>query len=253
LKSLVTTLKKGEQKKASSSKKVEPVNHDELEVSLQNAIDNMLDEQNGVFWKQSNTFAPSSGNQCPRYACYRFRGFNQKVSFPPKTRRIFDLGNSIEDLVRSLFDGLGILVDEQVEIKIDNPPIRGYIDFIVDWGTHMPVECKSINDNGFLYRKTFNKPTDNHFRQLQCYLYAQNAEAGFLFYYNKNNSEILPILVKRNDEFLEKLFEKYAKIYEVHQAGEIPERPYKQTSSNCKNCDAFDHCWADTEVGVSFK
>lgn len=251
MKSLVGGLKTGrteEPKKKTA--KTEPGEISDLETSLVEAIDNMLLKENGTQWKQSKSFAPSSSNQCLRYMGYRLRGYQQKSDFAAQTRRIFAVGNSVEDHVGNWFRELGILLDEQIEIEIDSPPIRGYIDFMIDWDGPKPVECKSIRDSGFVYRKLYHKPTDDHYRQLQCYLHATDSESGFLFYLNKNDSEILPILVKRNDEFLAKLFKKYDKIYEAHKNGILSIRPYKQTSANCKKCDAFDHCWADPEVGV---
>ena len=256
MKDLITSLKSEsveKKPKKVAKNKVEPQEPDNLELSLVKAIDDFLESSNGVFDKQSNTFAPSSSNQCGRYAVYRFRGYKQKSEFSAQTRRIFDLGNGVEDIVEKLLDSIGILVDSQIEINIEDPPIRGYIDFMIDWNGLKPVECKSINETGFLYRKSYHKPTDNHFRQLQCYLAATGSDSGFLMYYNKNNSALLPLLVKKDDVFLEKLFAKYAKIYEVHKNGDIPVRPYKQTSANCKKCDAYDHCWADSEVGVEIK
>jgi CRISPR/Cas system-associated exonuclease Cas4 (RecB family) len=235
-------------------KKVETVIPDkdlDLEKSLIKAIDSKLEASNGVFWKQSNGFAPSNSNQCPRFAVYRFRGYQQQNNILGQTRRIFDLGNRVEDAVGALFEDLGILVDSQVELDITDPvPIRGFIDFIIDWDGEKPVECKSINEAGFAYRKAYHKPKDEHFRQLQFYLYGKGYDSGFLLYYSKNNSEILPLLVKRDDEFLEKTFSKYKRIYKVYEEGNLPERPYKKTSQKCEWCDAFDHCWSDNEVGV---
>lgn len=253
MKNLLSSLKGIEKKIEKVPKKaIEPIHIDDLELSMIEAIDEVMMEDT-IKWKQSDTFAPSSSNQCARYAVYRFRGYNQKVSFSGKTKRIFDLGNRVEDAVGDFFKKLGILTQEQVEVNSDRPPIKGYMDFEIDWDGLKPVECKSINDRGFLYRKTYHKPTDDHYRQLQSYLGVKDYESGFLFYYNKNDSDILPLLIKRDDKFLEKLFKKYDKIYEVHLAGNLPERPYKKTSANCKKCDAFDHCWTDTEVGVSIK
>jgi hypothetical protein len=58
------------------------------------------------------------------------------------------------------------------------------------------------------------------------------------------------LLVKRDDVFLENTFNKYARIYKVFKDGNLPARPYKNTSQNCQRCDAFTHCWADKEEGI---
>jgi len=258
MKGLIKNLKSSEQpKKKVTKKKVEaaiPIDVLNLETSLVNAIDGKLEAANGTSWKQSNSFAPSSTSPCPRFYVYRFRGYNQEISFLGQTKRIFDLGNRIEDAVGEMLDDIGILRDSQIEFTITDPaPVRGFIDFMVDWDGLKPMECKSINEAGFVYRKAYHKPTDAHFKQLQLYIYAMKTDSGFLIYYSKNNSELLPILVKRDDVFLEKTFDKFAKIHKVFTDGDLPERPYKKESQNCTRCDAFSHCWSDTELGVSIK
>jgi len=253
MKGLIKNLKslQPEGKKPKKMPEVTPDDVLDLETSLQKAISDKLEASNGTFWKQSNSFAPSSTNQCPRFAVYRFRGYQQEISILGQTRRIFDLGNRIEDAVQVMFYDLGILKDSQVEMNITDPaPVRGYIDFIIDWDGEKVVECKSINEAGFAYRRAYHKPKDEHYRQLQFYLHSQNHDSGFVFYYCKNDSAILPLLVKRDDKFIEKTLDKYAKIFKVFKDGNLPERPYKKESQNCSRCDAFTHCWTDKEVGV---
>ena len=214
-------------------------------------IDGLFEHSNGKVWKQSDSFAPSNSNQCPRYAVYRLRGFEQNVTFSGQTRRIFDFGNRVEAMMTDIFENLGVLIDDQVEINLVDPvPIHGFIDFIIDWDGHKVVECKSINEAGMIWRRNSHKPTDAHYRQIQFYLYAQDIDEGFVFYVGKNDSSLLPILTKKNDEFIEKTLKKYDKIYKVFLSGDIPVRPYKRDSQNCQRCDALEWCWADKETGV---
>lgn len=237
--------------KSKSAGKIVPADENELETSLMTAIDNQLELSNGKFWKQSESFAPSSTNQCPRYMVYRMKGFEQQIEFSGRTRRIFDLGNRAEEFLRDIFDNLGILVDEQIPVEISDPPVRGFADFLIDWGGLKPVECKSINEAGFSWRRNYRKPKDEHYRQLQFYLEAMDMEEGFVIYICKNDSNMLPLLVKRDREFMAKIFKKYDKIYKVFKDGNIPVRPYKQTSEKCQRCDARDYCWVDPEEGVT--
>ena len=70
-------------------------------------------------------------------------------------------------------------------------------------------------------------------------------------YENKNNQEILPIYMERDDEFIEKLFKKYRKVYKAFLGDTLPVRPYKSASSQqCMYCNARDFCWADADVGI---
>jgi CRISPR/Cas system-associated exonuclease Cas4 (RecB family) len=249
---LIKNLKESrvEIKPKKSAGKTKPANVNELEVSLMNAIDSQLENSNGTFWKQSDGFAPSSTNQCARYMVYRLRGFEQKVEFAGRTRRIFDLGNRVEDFLGDMFKNLGILLDEQIPVEIQDPPVRGFADFLIDWDGPKPVECKSINEAGFVWRKNYRKPKDEHYRQLQFYLEAMDMDQGFVIYICKNDSAMLPLLIDRDKDFMQKVLNKYAKIHKVYLDGNIPKRPYKQTSEKCQRCDAREYCWADSEEGI---
>jgi hypothetical protein len=256
MKNLVSKLKVQQPEKKPVAKKVEaptPVDVLDLEKSLVTAIDSKLEASNGSFWKQSESFAPSNTNPCARFAVYRMRGYQQEITILGQTRRIFDLGNRVEDAVGDMLRDIGVLLDSQIPLEITDPvPIKGYIDFLIDWDGPKVVECKSINEAGFAFRSAYHKPKDEHFRQLQFYMYGMDHESGFLLYYSKNNCALLPLLVKRDDEFIQTTFAKYKRIHDVFKAGDLPQRPYKQTSQNCSRCDAFSHCWADKEVGVEF-
>lgn len=232
-----------------SSDKVTPDEGAELADALLTAIDSGLEQDNGFVWKQSTRFTPS-GKDCPRYLGYRLKGFSQKVDFDGRQKRIFENGHKLEDRLSDYLDGLGILVDREREVSMQDPPVLGFVDFVIDWDGEKPVECKSINDAGFQYRLSYNKPTDAHYRQLQVYLHIGGWPSGFVFYENKNNQAIKIFHVKYDPDFVEKLFKKWRKVYAAHEGGILSVRPYKQTSKNCQQCDAFDHCWKDTEEGV---
>jgi hypothetical protein len=251
--SFIKTLKSAtpvEIKTKKQTAKTQPADVNELEQSLVKAIDKQLEAANGTFWKQSDTFAPSGTNQCARYMVYRLKGFQQQIDFSGRTRRIFDIGNRVEDFLGETFLSLGILLDEQIEIKIEDPPVRGFCDFLIDWDGPKPVECKSINDAGFVWRKNYRKPKDEHYRQFQFYLEAMDMDEGFLIYICKNDSAMLPLLIKRDPVFIAKTLKKYDKIYKVFKDGNIPVRPYKETSEKCQRCDARSHCWSDGEEGI---
>lgn len=233
----------------SSDIKTIPHDYDDLAGSLMTAIDAELDSGNGLKWKQSNGFTASGNNDCLRYLGYRLRGFEQKENFSPQLRRVFDNGHSFEDRVDKYFNALGIVVDRERELTNDKPPLRGFVDFVIDWHGEKPVELKTINDMGFQYRKTYKKPSDHHYRQLQVYLEVGGWDSGFVFYENKNNQEMQIFYVVKNQPYIDKLFAKWNKIYAAHESGILSIRPYKQTSKKCQGCDAYDYCWSDTVEG----
>lgn len=234
-------------------KKIEPQDDDRGK-ALAKAIDESLKKDDKI-WKCSKFFTASNTNQCLRFMGYRFFGYEHYDSISGQLQRIFDNGNDVHGRIGKYLDGIGVLIEEEREFETKPStheiPIHGYIDFVIDWGEEMPVEVKSINEAGFVYRKTYMKPKDDHMRQIQLYMYAGGFDRGIVLYENKNTQEIICILVERDDEFLGKIVKKYRKVYDAYKEGKISVRPYKRTSKNCQQCRAQRYCWdVDKEVGV---
>lgn len=219
----------------------------ELEQSLIVAIDDHLAKRNSPEIKKVGGFHPSYTNQCARYWYYLFNGVEVTTSFSPQTYRIFDNGHKVHDRLYSYFRDMGILVEEEIPVRYDNPPIEGTADGIIDIDGHKLIELKSISNEGFHYRKLYMKPKDEHYRQAQIYMRCLDLPSGFVIYENKNNQEILPIYIDRDDAFIDKLFKKYGTIYNAYVKQEIPDRPYKQSSAHCNGCDLAKMCWAEGE------
>jgi CRISPR/Cas system-associated exonuclease Cas4 (RecB family) len=140
---------------------------------------------------------------------------------------------------------MGILVAEEIPVTYDSPPIEGTADGIIDWYGHKLIELKSISSEGFHYRQLHSKPKDEHYRQAQIYMHCLDLESGYVIYENKNNQDILPIYIDRDQKFIDKLFKKYETIYHNYVNGQIPDHPYKRTSANCNSCDLAALCWAE--------
>lgn len=221
----------------------------ELEQGLIEAIDVHLSKRNSPTMKKVGGFHPSYTNQCARYWYYLFNGVEVTTSFSPQTYRIFDNGHKVHDRLYSYLRDMGILVGEEIPVRYENPPIEGTADGIIDVDGHKLIELKSISNEGFHYRKLYMKPKDEHYRQAQIYMRCLDLPSGFVIYENKNNQEILPIYIDRDDAFIDKLFKKYANIYSAYTNQEIPNRPYKRSSAHCANCDLAEMCWSEDESG----
>jgi CRISPR/Cas system-associated exonuclease Cas4 (RecB family) len=196
-------------------------------------------------------FHPSTTNECGRYAIYLFRGVTYQPKYDARTQRIFDNGHATHDRIYGYLRDMGILIADEVPVTYDDPPIEGTADGIIEWHGRKLIELKSISDQGFMLRKSHHKPKDDHYRQAQIYMRCLDLDGGFVIYENKNNQEILPIFVERNDDFIDKLFKKYAKIYGMYKEGSLLKRPYKSIASQqCRMCDLAEMCWADEDNGV---
>lgn len=232
------------------SKKEEAPPADELSIaqieeSLAKSIDSMFDKRNSKQFKQVGGFHPSYTNQCARYWYYLFQGVEMETSFSPQTHRIFDNGHAVHERIYSYLREMGILVAEEIPVSYDSPPIEGTADGIIDFHGRKLIELKSISNEGYEYRRIYNKPKDDHVRQAQIYMRCLDLEQAFVIYENKNNQSILPILIERDDDFIDKLFSKYTKIYQNFVDKNIPKQPYKRTSKNCSNCDLAAMCWGE--------
>ena len=226
------------------------VNTDDISERLLKSIDDHLGERNKTELKRVDGFHPSYTNQCARYWVYLFRGVEVEDTFAPQTHRIFDNGHAVHERIYSYLRGMGILDSEEIPVHLDDPPISGTADGIINFDGKKLIELKSISDVGFAYRRTYNKPKDDHIRQSQIYMHCLNLSSGFVIYENKNNQEILPIYIERDDEYIEKLFKKYRKTYKAFIEDVLPVRPYKSASSQqCMYCNARDFCWSDTDAG----
>jgi CRISPR/Cas system-associated exonuclease Cas4 (RecB family) len=226
----------------------EPINKEDLvEKLLNDAIDDHLALRNKPEFKKVGGFHPSYTNQCARYWHYLFEGQEVTPSFRSQTYRIFDNGHAVHERLYSYLREMGILVAEEIPVKHTDPPIEGTADGIIDWYGHKLIELKSISAEGFQYRQFHNKPKDDHYRQAQIYMRCLDLPSGYVIYENKNNQEILPIFIERDDVFIDKLFTKYNKIYTNFLEGELPKQPYKRSSAKCAQCDLAAMCWGEGE------
>ncbi len=217
---------------------------DDIVGDLLKTIDAHLEKRNTPTEKKVGGFHPSYTNQCARYWYYLFEGTEMTTAFHPQTYRIFDNGHAVHDRLYSYLREIGILVAEEIPVTHDDPPIEGTADGIIDLDGHKLIELKSISNEGFHYRKLYNKPKDDHFRQAQIYMRCLDLPSGLVIYENKNNQEILPIYIERDDTFIDKLFKKYRGIYDAFLKREIPAQPYKRSSAKCAECALADKCWS---------
>ena len=224
---------------------VEELTVNELENSLNKSIDDALIKRNKPEFKKVIGFHPSYTNQCSRYWYYMFEGVPITPDFRAQTLRIFDNGHAVHDRLYGYFKEMGILVAEEIPVSYSSPPIEGTADGIINWHGEKLIELKSISSEGFHYRKLYNKPKDEHYRQAQIYMECLNLDSGFVIYECKNNQEILPIYVEKDQPFIDKLFKKYREIYGNYINGSIPDRPYKRTSKHCSDCNLSALCWGE--------
>lgn len=205
------------------------------------------------------TFSPSSiggyHGICPRYWVQAFNGAYFDEKNDALSVNVMSFGSYAHETIQGILEDAGILVEAETEIKLEDPPIRGYIDAIVNWqGEHVVAEIKTTRSEAFQFRELSGKPSAQHLLQLLIYLKATGLRRGFLLYMNKNDQRIVVIPVEldeTNEAIIEKAFEWMRKVRATWEAGDLPKRPFrKKDNKTCNSCPLQDMCWAGPEGDV---
>jgi len=226
----------------------------------------MLDEAylntkraDGEMTKKS--FSPSSlgyghGN-CPRYWYMAFSGVvfiddNDSVAVANMAQ-----GTQAHERLQKLIKTMPEFVSEEEEIINEYPPIRGFIDLIMNYdGETVIGEIKTAKQEVWDTRQSEMKPSANHMLQILTYMKLKNAKEGFFLYENKNTQEILLIPVSMNDknkQIIEETFMWLQEVWDNFKDGGLPMKPAgaSKTKMPCTYCPIKKACWAkDADPGT---
>lgn len=205
------------------------------------------------------TFSPSSigygHGKCPRYWYLAFDG----NMFIETTDAIgvanMSNGTFAHTRWQALFSETDILEQEELEITMENPPVRGFADVVINWeGESVIGEIKTSRQEAFEFRRTSMKPSANHLLQILIYMKATGKQTGFLLYENKNTQEFLVIPVRmtpKNAETLENALEWMRETRAAWESKSLPVRPVKRRDAVvCKQCPVYKVCWDETPEGT---
>lgn len=206
---------------------------------------------------QKKTFSPSTigyghGN-CPRYWVQAFRGANFNEATTAQGMANMNNGTFVHDRLQGLLQETGIMVDMERELKLADPPIRGFLDAVLNIdGDEVIGEIKSAKQEVWQIRKTQMKPSLNNMLQLLLYMYITEHRYGVFIYENKNTQELLLIPIVMNDrrkKVIEEVMEWMRLVYKTYKDDQLPVRPYTKKSRVCKNCPLFEDCWENGPQG----
>lgn len=209
-------------------------------------------------WTQKKTFSPSSigyGHAvCPRYWYLAFTGAEFVESGDGLGVAVMANGTAAHSRIQAALKESGVLVAEEVEVKMTDPPIRGYMDVLVNIdGESVVGEIKTTSDNIFNMKKTTGKPSANHLFQILIYMKATGKKKGFILYENRNDLNVLVIEVdftEANEAILEGALDWMRTVYAAYEEKNLPMRPYRnQEVKICKNCPVNKVCWEDNPEG----
>lgn len=214
----------------------------------------------GDKFTKKKTFAPSSigGYQgiCARYWYQAFNG----ADFIDKADSVgiasMANGTAAHARIEQVLEDSGVLVAKEIEMTLADPPIRGYMDVIVEIdGEKVVGEIKTILSEGMAWRVNTMKPSAQHMYQILVYMKSQGMTKGFMLYENKNDQTVLVIpvyLTEANKKFLEDGLDWLRTVYANWQAGEgtnshIPQRMPTRKNKTCRGCPLFELCWPEDE------
>lgn len=191
---------------------------------------------------------------CPRRWVLAFQGEHTgKDTVTATSVAVMDQGQGAHSRIQEALGESGILIEEEKEITNVSPPIRGFVDAIVEIdGVEIPVEVKTTRDEAFVWRQTSMKPTQYHYYQLLTYMKILEYDVGAFVYENKNDNTLLVIPIEMNEEnqaVIDEAFEWMRTVCKAYEDGEMPMRPWKQSSPNCQDCMFFKTCWEDVPEG----
>lgn len=210
-------------------------------------------------WTQKTTFAPSSfaygKGVCPRFWYLAFEGnhfveTNDALSIP-----VMANGTAAGQRIANAFREAGALISDEVEVKLADPPIRGFLDVIVRIAGEVVIgEIKTTADNIWQAKRISMKPSPAHLLQILTYLKATGKKRGFLLYENRNTLEVLVIPInfdEKNEAILENAFEWFRKVYKAWEDKTLPRRPFRsQAVKVCQACPLNKVCWEEKPEGT---
>jgi CRISPR/Cas system-associated exonuclease Cas4 (RecB family) len=203
-------------------------------------------------FQQKKSFAPSSityneGNGvCARYWYLAFEGNIFEDFSTPSGVANMDSGTASHERIQLAMQKSGILKDSEFKIVLDNPPIYGYVDALLEWnGEDIVGEIKTTNNDAFEYRKKVGRPKIDHVEQILIYMKLLGKPKGLVIYENKNNHELLLFPIEVNDTYRKWIDNTFSWMQEVRKAWtdrQLPIKTYRSNSKVCKTCPVRKAC-----------
>lgn len=209
-------------------------------------------------YMQKKTFSPSGlaygKGTCPRYWYLAFTGGEFVESVDALGVANMANGSAAHTRIEQLFEDAGILVSKEVEVKLSDPPVRGFADVLIRWeGQTVIGEIKTTRENAFMHRQSTMKPSANHLLQILLYMKGTGKDIGFLLYENKNDQTFLVIPVEWTEQYT-KIYDDATnwmrEVYKAYEDKTLPMRPFRSaTTKVCVECPLNNECWNNQPDG----
>lgn len=216
-------------------------------------------ERRGTQVVHKKSFAPSSigykHNRCPRKWFYAFSGEVEVVDDNDAISvATMAAGTAAHARIQTAMEKVGLVKELEYELNLvdQDPPIRGFVDCIVDVdGVTVVGEIKTTMQEAFMWRLGKNKGADYHMYQILLYMRKLGFDDGFLLYENKSSNELLVIPIKMdeyNRNAIDEALGWMSMVWGASKKNQFPQRPFTKLSKECKGCEFYKHCWNDERV-----
>jgi CRISPR/Cas system-associated exonuclease Cas4 (RecB family) len=199
------------------------------------------------------TFSPSTVGYgygtCARYWQFAFNGVIMKDTFTAEGMAAMENGTAAHERIQKALTKItesAQVKEIERELKIVDPPVRGFIDVILEVeGEEVVGEIKTIKAEQYDIRKMTQTPSESHLVQILIYMKGTGATEGFFLYENKNTHEVstFPILMdEENEEYINYIFDWMREVRQAWEEKKNVKRGYTKSSYQCKYCPIFDAC-----------
>jgi CRISPR/Cas system-associated exonuclease Cas4 (RecB family) len=227
-------------------------------------------------------FHPSEFHRCVRYLAYKYYGETSTDKIKPDLQRIFDNGHYMHDRYTSYFRNIGVLNGfwvcanplcgevygpeekrgipepndkcakcgceeynyKEVNFRDEDHMLGGSIDGILNISnSFVVIDYKTMNSN--LFGK-LNSPLDKHIIQVSVYMWAMGVDKAILLYENKDTQRMKVFEVNISEDMVEKILKRAKSLKRIVEKGNLPKRPFKKDSPQCKKCPYKGTCWKQT-------
>jgi CRISPR/Cas system-associated exonuclease Cas4 (RecB family) len=199
------------------------------------------------------SFAPSTlfygHGECPRYWFLAFSGAEFVKEYEPYSVDNMQSGTDAHRRMQANFDSSHLNIENERELKNEDPPIRGYVDAIVKnfYGHNIVVEIKTTRAEAFAYLVAKNEGREYQLMQLLLYMYLLDEPYGALLYENKNDHKklLIPVeMTEKNKRAVERVLTWMREVYANYQTNQLPIRPYRKNSKICGGCPIKEDCFS---------
>lgn len=216
------------------------------------AKDQATEEITKETFAPSTLFYPYGPGGCPRYWYLAFNGAEFVKAPDAYSVDNMQSGTDAHRRMQANFEASGLEIENERELRHDDPPIRGFVDSIVKNynGHNIIIEIKTTRAEAFAHLVAKNQGREYQVMQLLLYMYLLNEQYGALLYENKNDHQklLIPIeMTEDNKQKVEKSLEWMRMVYVNFKDGALPENPYRSNSRICKSCPIQNWCFSKEE------